>query len=236
MVRIVDGRRVTVHRSGLVGLLGLITCRVRGIGHIAKNFGARAEVRLTRSFGSGRARRRRCGRERGVEVTVREQHRRRMKHESGEGETEICDMRMQQTFSQTLEPCVYAMSVRHVKKMCVRQSVHEGTIQRFETLLNSSTNLQQKLHQLSDKILLCHCDLSEPCHGDVLSRAWEEKFLTVNANELDDEAAQAEELFRAAAMRQQVEEPESQSEDEPGQAPRGSGWRGVGPPLTTGSG
>ena len=39
-----------------------------------------------------------------------------------------------------------------------------------------------------------------------------------------------------AAMRQQVEEPESQSEDEPGQAPRRSGWRGVGPPLVRGSG
>ena len=97
------------------------SCGVRWIGQVAKLLDARADVRLTRAFGSGRARRGRCGRERGVEVTVREQQRRRMKHENGEGETEIRDMHMQQTFLQTLEPCVYAMSVRHAKKMCVRQ-------------------------------------------------------------------------------------------------------------------
>ena len=46
----------------------------------------------------------------------------------------------------------------------------------------------------------------------------------------NEEAAQAEELFRAAALRQQVEEPESQSDDE------GAGWRGRGNPLSVGSG
>ena len=51
VVRIVDGRRVTVYRSGLVELLGLITCGVRGIGQAAKLLAARAEVRLTRAFG-----------------------------------------------------------------------------------------------------------------------------------------------------------------------------------------
>ena len=56
-------------------------CGVRGIGQVAKLLGARAEVRLTRAFGSERARRRRCGRERGVYVTVREQQRWRVKHE-----------------------------------------------------------------------------------------------------------------------------------------------------------
>ena len=45
VVRIVDGRRVTVYRSDLVELLGLITCGVRGIGQVAKLLGARAEVR-----------------------------------------------------------------------------------------------------------------------------------------------------------------------------------------------
>ena len=71
---------------------------VRGIGQVAKLRDARAEMRLTRALGSGKARRRQCGRERGVEVTVREQQGRRMKHECGEGESEICDMHTQQTF------------------------------------------------------------------------------------------------------------------------------------------
>ena len=47
VARIVDRRRVTVHRSDLVELLGLITCGVRGIGQVAKLLGARAEVLLT---------------------------------------------------------------------------------------------------------------------------------------------------------------------------------------------
>ena len=70
----------------------------------------------------------------------------------------------------------------------------------------------------------------------MLIRAWEEKFLAGDTNDPGDEAAQTEGLFRAAALRQTVEEPESQSEDEPGQEPRGAGWRGMEPPLTTGSG
>ena len=67
MVRIVDRRRVTVHRSNLGELFGLTTFGVRGIGQVAKLLGARAEVRLTRAFGSGEVRqgsRRRRSRER----------------------------------------------------------------------------------------------------------------------------------------------------------------------------
>ena len=52
------------------------------IDQVVKLPGARSEVRLTRVFGSGKDRRRRCGRERGVEVTVQKQQRRRMTHEN----------------------------------------------------------------------------------------------------------------------------------------------------------
>ena len=55
MVWIVDRRRVSICRSNLVELLGLITCGVRGIGQVARLSGARAGVRLTRAFGSSRA-------------------------------------------------------------------------------------------------------------------------------------------------------------------------------------
>ena len=117
MVRIVDGRRVTVHRSGLVGLLGLTTCGLRGIGQVAKLLGARAVVRLMWST----ARRRRCGRESGVEMTVWEQQGRRMKHESGEGETKICDMHMQQTFYRHLShACTRCLYVTQRKCACDR--------------------------------------------------------------------------------------------------------------------
>ena len=97
----------------------------------------------------------------------------------------------------------------------VKRYGREGATQKFEAQLKSSTLLQQNLHQLSDKVLLCYCALSEPCHRDVLIRAWEETFPTGNANEPDDEAAQAE----------PVEEPESQSNQGKHQEERvGEAW------------
>ena len=117
----------------------------------------------------------------------------------------------------------------------VKTHGREGAIRRFRSMLQDSQNLQQQLHQLTGKVLLCHCSLSEPCHGDVLIQAWEDKFLSGAFLDEDEEAAQAEELFRAAALRQPVEEPESQSEEEAGQEPRGAGWRGEGDPLMVGS-
>ena len=61
-------------------------CGVRRIGQVSKMPAARAEVRLTRAFGSGTGGQGRCrrqGRESGLEVAVREQQGRRMKHENG---------------------------------------------------------------------------------------------------------------------------------------------------------
>ena len=53
-----------------------LNCGVRGIGQVARLSAARAEVRLTRAFGSGTVRQGRCRRqswEGGLEVIVREQ-------------------------------------------------------------------------------------------------------------------------------------------------------------------
>ena len=75
---------------------------------MAKLLAARAEVRLTRACESGTVRQGRCRRERGVEVTVREQQRRRMKHENGEGEMERHDMRTANTLSHACTRCPYA--------------------------------------------------------------------------------------------------------------------------------
>ena len=67
--------------------LDSLICGVRVIGQVAKVFAARAELRLTRAFGSGTARQGRSSWEWDVEVTVREQEEGRlMKHENGEDE------------------------------------------------------------------------------------------------------------------------------------------------------
>ena len=117
VVRVVDGRRVTVYRNDLVELFGLITCGVRGIGKVARLLGARAGVRLTRAFGSGEVRqgsRGRRSRESGLEVTVKEQQGWRMKHENGEGEMERYDMRTANTLSHACTRYQYV----HARKLC----------------------------------------------------------------------------------------------------------------------
>ena len=103
--------------------LGSTTCGVRGIGQVAKLPSARAEVRLSRALGSGKARRRRCGRERGVEVTAGEQQGWRKKHENRESEMEMCDMHTANTFSRARTRCLHVTQRKSAKKMCVRHGV-----------------------------------------------------------------------------------------------------------------
>ena len=101
-------------------------CGVRRIGQVAKLTAARAEVRLTRAFGSGTVGQGRCrrqGRESGLEVAVREQQGRRMKHENGEGEMKRCDMRTANTLSHACARCLYATQRKCVRKMCVWHGV-----------------------------------------------------------------------------------------------------------------
>ena len=89
VVWIGDGRRVTVHRNGFLELLGLITCGVRGIGQVAILLAARVGVRMTRAFGSGKARESSGP----AGFAVRKQQG-RVRHENGEGEMErknACD-------------------------------------------------------------------------------------------------------------------------------------------------
>ena len=94
-----------------------------GLGQVAKLLGARAEVRLTRAFGSGTVRRRRCRREGGLEMTVREQQGRRMTHENGKGEMERHDMRTASTSSHACTRYLYVTQRNCVRKMCVRHGV-----------------------------------------------------------------------------------------------------------------
>ena len=130
-VRIVDGRSVSVCTSSLVELFGLITFGMRGIGQVATLPAARAEVRLTRVFGSGTIRQK-CRQERNVGVTVRRKQGRRMKRENGESEMERYDMRTANTLSHACTRCLYATQVSEnirawtphkCQKMCVRHGV-----------------------------------------------------------------------------------------------------------------
>ena len=107
---------------------------MRGIGQVAKLLAARAEVRQTRAFRSRTVRRRPCRRECGLEVTVRAQQGRRMKHEHGEGEMERYDMHTANTSSRACARCLKATQRNCVRKICVRHGVRaqqSGTSDSF---------------------------------------------------------------------------------------------------------
>ena len=99
MVRIVHGRRVIVHGSDLVALLGLITSGGVGLGQEAKLL-VLVWSALDPRFGVGKVRQDRAdGRvdEVGLEVTVQEQQGQRRENGEGDVKRERDDMRMQQT-------------------------------------------------------------------------------------------------------------------------------------------
>ena len=93
-------------------------CGVRGIGQVARLLGARAEVPLTRAFESTTVRRRRCRREGGLEMTVREQQGRWMKNENGEGGMERNDMLTANTLSHACTRCLYVTQKKTVSEKC----------------------------------------------------------------------------------------------------------------------
>ena len=139
VVRIVDGRGVTVHRSSLVELLwahNLCGGRTWPGSQVAKLLVARAEVRLTRALGSGK-----FGKtvRTGASVRLvskrpcRNSRRRRVKYENGEGEMKRDDMR-QTPFFHDLEPCVCVTRM----KMCEvsADNTSKDLFSRFEICKN----------------------------------------------------------------------------------------------------
>ena len=133
------------------------------IGQVAKLLAARAEVRLTRALGSGTVRQGKCRRERGVEVTVREQQGRRMKHENGEGEMEKYDMRTANTLSHACS-CLYVTQGKSAKKMCVRHRVcvHTRRTHRSCHYVGATSGVKKNLQTSS---FHSHLDVS---HEDVV--------------------------------------------------------------------
>ena len=126
------------------------------MGQVAKLLAARAEVRLTRAFGLGTVRQGRCRRERGVEVTVREQQGRRMKHDNGEGEMERYDMRTANTSSHA-RSCQYVtqgkckQNVRATRSVCThlaqRTPCHPQS--KSQRTASSHGKLHHNLHTFS---------------------------------------------------------------------------------------
>ena len=108
-------------------------------------------------------------------------------------------------------------------------------IERFAEKLSRDSELQENLHTLSGKRLLCHCRPTEACHADSIISAFRDKF--PEAFDRDDEEAPAPTariLAYLALLRTEQEEEEVSSPDE-GAAPKHTGWRGTGRPLIIGT-
>ena len=119
------------------------------------------------------------------------------------------------------------------QSLCQRlQGVEFGrqtAIERFAEKLSWDSELQENLHTLSGKRLLCHCRPTEACHADSIISAFRDKF--PEALDRDD----ARILAYLALLRTEQEEEEVSSPDE-GAAPKHTGWRGTGRPPIIGTG
>ena len=163
-------------------------CGVHGIGQVAKLPAARAEVRLIRAFGSGEVRQRLCRQECGLEVTVREQRRRRMKHENGESEMERYDMRTANTLSHACERGLHATQGNCVRKICVRHGVCVHLPSHTQWLpLRGCEILRQKNPQTSS--FHNHLDFS---HQDVVHEFAFHRSSLVNAFRFPEACASAD--------------------------------------------
>ena len=112
----------------------------------------------------------------------------------------------------------------------------QTAIERFAEKLSRDSELQENLHTLSGKRLLCHCRPTEACHADSIISAFRDKF--PEAFDRDDEEAPAPTahiLAYLALLKTEQEEEEVSSPDE-GAAPKHTGWRGTGRPLIIGTG
>ena len=72
----------------------------------------------------------------------------------------------------------------------MKQHWLHGAIEKFDAMLDSTPTLLKTLGQLTNRVLLCYCEKDAPCHGDVLVRVWERKFLNTPDPETPLEAAE----------------------------------------------
>ena len=106
---------------------------------------------------------------------------------------------------------------------------------RSVALLDDST-LRGTLWTLSGRRLVCHCQLSQPCHGDVLIEEFRRVFPDAHdQNDLKSRPPSASVLDFKARLR---DEPGTESDSSPngGVPGKRSGYCGAGEPLSVGVG
>ena len=106
----------------------------------------------------------------------------------------------------------------------------------FREHLESDLDLRNSVWALSGLRLVCHCTLSQECHGGILIDEYRRQF--PDAHDRDDLRAKppcSAVLNYMSRLREEAESSEGSSADE-GVPVRHSGWRGNGSPLQVGVG
>ena len=109
-------------------------------------------------------------------------------------------------------------------------------IWRCERKLRTHPVLRESLWTMSGLRLVCHCKRTQERHGDAIIQQFRQHF--PNAYDREASASAPPSSCVLNYLSRLREEPESEGETSPdeGAPPKGSGWRGKGPPLMVGVG
>ena len=65
----------------------------------------------------------------------------------------------------------------------VRRFGLDEALSRFERFVRHRPALMDRVSELEDRILLCHCKTGAKCHADILIKLWDERFLKQSEDE-----------------------------------------------------
>ena len=125
---------------------------------------------------------------------------------------------------------------RYCNTFKVSEVGREMAIDKFRETLRQDQALYRSLWTLSGRRLICHCRLHEKCHGDVLIQEFFNFYpqaydRTIKAGSPADSRV----LNYMSRLREEPDSEEGSSADE-GVPEKGSGHRGIGPPMMVGVG
>ena len=125
---------------------------------------------------------------------------------------------------------------RYCNNFKVAEVGRDRAIQEFRTYLLGDDNLNRSLWTLSGRRLVCHCQLAQRCHGDVLVEEFKKSYpAAYDRNKHDGDPPSALILNFMARLREEPEEDSDSTADE-GVPGKRSGHCGVGEPMAVGLG
>ena len=111
----------------------------------------------------------------------------------------------------------------------------DRAIEMFKEDLSAGPTLLARLWTLSGLRLVCHCSPNQRCHGDILIQKFTELYPSAFDRSSSVITPDSATLNYLAALREEPLSDQGSSADE-GAPSVGSGWTGIGSPMTVGTG